>query len=117
MAVPGKPKSFVEGIQHAIHMYVFDGKPLDMKKQELAKRSSSFRVHVLFGAGVKEDIEKYRNVPLKVEHYGYMVDLLGRNGPIDMAHEIIEQYPSGEHYCVRALLAACKLHKNMRLGK
>ncbi|KAJ9185806.1 hypothetical protein P3X46_005397 [Hevea brasiliensis] len=54
----------------------------------------------------------------KVEHYGCMVDLLGRAGLLDEAYEMIESMPMTSNIAVwGALLAACKLHKNLDLGE
>ncbi|KAF8401851.1 hypothetical protein HHK36_012798 [Tetracentron sinense] len=54
----------------------------------------------------------------KVEHYGCMVDLLGRAGLLDEAYEMIKSMPLRPNTIVwGALLAACKLHKNPGLGE
>ncbi|OAY42045.1 pentatricopeptide repeat-containing protein At3g12770 [Manihot esculenta] len=54
----------------------------------------------------------------KVEHYGCMVDLLGRAGLLNEAYEIIKSMPMAPNVAVwGALLAACKLHKNPDLGE
>lgn len=59
----------------------------------------------------------YGLVP-KVEHYGCMVDLLGRAGNLDEAHELICRMPCEPNLIVwGALLAACKVHKNPKLGE
>ncbi|XP_031491565.1 pentatricopeptide repeat-containing protein At2g20540-like [Nymphaea colorata] len=52
-----------------------------------------------------------------IEHYGCMVDVLGRAGLIDMAKEVIEEMPMQPNIVVwGALLAACKIHGNMKVG-
>ncbi|KAK1412821.1 hypothetical protein QVD17_34353 [Tagetes erecta] len=54
----------------------------------------------------------------KVEHYGCMVDLLGRAGLLDEAYELIQAMPMEPHTGVwGALLGACKLHKNVELAE
>ncbi|KAJ0766286.1 putative tetratricopeptide-like helical domain superfamily, DYW domain-containing protein [Helianthus annuus] len=54
----------------------------------------------------------------KVEHYGCMVDLLGRAGLLDEAYELIQSMPMEPHTGVwGALLGACKLHKNVELAE
>ncbi|KAG5043050.1 hypothetical protein JHK87_006965 [Glycine soja] len=54
----------------------------------------------------------------KVEHYGCMVDLLGRAGLLDEAHELIKSMPMRPNMAVfGSFLAACKLHKNIKLGE
>ncbi|KDP23699.1 hypothetical protein JCGZ_23532 [Jatropha curcas] len=54
----------------------------------------------------------------KVEHYGCMVDLLGRAGQLDEAYEMIQRMPMTPNITIwGALLAACKLHKNPNLGE
>lgn len=62
-------------------------------------------------------IHGFRLVP-KIEHYGCMVDLLGRAGQLDEAHELIKSMPIQPNVVVwGALLAACKLYKNPGLGE
>nr|XP_010918777.1 pentatricopeptide repeat-containing protein At4g21065-like [Elaeis guineensis] len=59
----------------------------------------------------------YGLVP-KIEHYGCMVDLLGRAGKLDEAHELINGMPIKPNVVIwGALLAACKVHKNPSLGE
>ncbi|KAL4035764.1 hypothetical protein IC575_004471 [Cucumis melo] len=54
----------------------------------------------------------------KMEHYGCLVDLLGRAGHLEEAHNIIENMPMRPNTIIwGALLAACKLHKNLALGE
>ncbi|CAL9003631.1 unnamed protein product [Prunus brigantina] len=54
----------------------------------------------------------------KVEHYGCMVDLLGRAGNLDEAHKLIKSMPMQPNTIVwGALLAACKIHKNPNLAE
>ncbi|TYH84720.1 hypothetical protein ES332_D02G215700v1 [Gossypium tomentosum] len=56
-------------------------------------------------------------VPLK-DHYTCMVDLLGRAGCLDEAKNLIETMPMKPDVVVwGSLLGACKVHRNIRLGK
>ncbi|XP_031258315.1 pentatricopeptide repeat-containing protein At3g26782, mitochondrial-like [Pistacia vera] len=65
----------------------------------------------------KEMVHEYGLVP-KIEHYGCMVDLLGRAGLLHEAHEMIKAMPIRPNTIVwGALLAACKLHKNPYMGE
>nr|XP_010914963.1 pentatricopeptide repeat-containing protein At2g29760, chloroplastic [Elaeis guineensis] len=49
-----------------------------------------------------------------VEHYGCMVDLLGRAGHIDRAEELIRSMPMAPDYFVLGgLLGACRVHGNL----
>lgn len=52
------------------------------------------------------------------EHYGILVDLLGRRGELDKAVEIINQMPvlAGPHVW-GALLGACRIHHHVKLGE
>ncbi|RDX80793.1 Pentatricopeptide repeat-containing protein, chloroplastic, partial [Mucuna pruriens] len=62
-------------------------------------------------------VHEFGLVP-KVEHYGCMVDLLGRSGLLDEAQELIKNMPMRPNMAVLgSLLAACKLHKNIKLGE
>ncbi|KAG6590282.1 Pentatricopeptide repeat-containing protein, chloroplastic, partial [Cucurbita argyrosperma subsp. sororia] len=74
----------------------------------------------LVGEGMKHFdrmVHEFGIVP-KIEHYGCLVDLLGRAKRLDAAHSIIENMPMRPNTIVwGALLAACKLHKNLALGE
>eukprot|EP01018_Ginkgo_biloba_P008708 Gb_07636 [translate_table: standard] len=53
-----------------------------------------------------------------MEHYACMVDLLGRAGQLDEAHDFIERMPLKPDAAVcGSFLAACRLHCNIELGE
>ncbi|KAL5065381.1 hypothetical protein RYX36_027118 [Vicia faba] len=53
-----------------------------------------------------------------VDHYGIMVDLLGRAGWLDEAYKLIMNMPMQPNAGVwGALLLACRLHGNVKLGE
>ncbi|XP_010557403.1 PREDICTED: pentatricopeptide repeat-containing protein At2g27610 [Tarenaya hassleriana] len=66
-----------------------------------------------FGIMVKE----YKIVPT-MEHYSCMVDLSSRAGFLDKAMKVIDDmpYPAGATIW-RTILAACRVHKRIELGK
>ncbi|KAA8545569.1 hypothetical protein F0562_020353 [Nyssa sinensis] len=54
----------------------------------------------------------------RIEHYGCMVDLLGRAGLLDEAEDFILQMPiKPDDVILKALLGACKMHGNIEMGK
>lgn len=54
----------------------------------------------------------------KIDHYFCMVDLLGRAGLLDEAHKLITTMPfEPDAHLWNALLAACRVHKNVELGE
>jgi pentatricopeptide repeat protein len=54
----------------------------------------------------------------KLEHYACLVDLLGRAGYLDEAHDIIKKMPFDPHSTVwGALLGACRIHCNIELAE
>ncbi|KAF2316743.1 hypothetical protein GH714_042084 [Hevea brasiliensis] len=60
---------------------------------------------------------KYGIVP-RMEHYGCMVDLLGRAGLVNEAHEYIQNMPLQPNAVVwRTLLGACTIHGHLALGE
>ncbi|GMI65183.1 mitochondrial RNA editing factor 29 [Hibiscus trionum] len=82
-------------------------------------------LHACSHAGLVEEgklmfekmVHEFGLVP-KIEHYGCMVDLLGRAGHLDEAYEIIKNMPIRANAIIwSALLAACKLHQNAVLGE
>ncbi|KAM7470432.1 hypothetical protein LguiA_008615 [Lonicera macranthoides] len=53
-----------------------------------------------------------------IEHYSCMVDLFGRAGLLQEAEDLILQMPiKPDDVILKALLGACKLHKNIEMGK
>lgn len=53
-----------------------------------------------------------------VEHYGCMVDLLGRAGYLEEAYELIVNMPIPSNDVVwGALLGACRIHGNVKMGE
>ncbi|XP_068655104.1 pentatricopeptide repeat-containing protein At4g21065 [Aristolochia californica] len=61
--------------------------------------------------------KEYGIVP-KIEHYGCMVDLLGRAGLVQDAHDFIRKMPLQPNAVVwRTLLGACTMHGHLSLGE
>ncbi|CAN6485614.1 unnamed protein product [Victoria cruziana] len=59
----------------------------------------------------------YLIVP-QIEHYGAMVDLLGRAGRVDEAYSLIKSMDIQPDAVIwRALLGACRIHGNVKLGE
>ncbi|KAL5197257.1 hypothetical protein ABZP36_000769 [Zizania latifolia] len=53
-----------------------------------------------------------------VEHYGCMVDLLGRAGHVEEARQLIRSMPFEPDAVIwRALLGACRIHKNVEIAE
>ncbi|XP_050237804.1 pentatricopeptide repeat-containing protein At1g26900, mitochondrial [Mercurialis annua] len=54
----------------------------------------------------------------KIEHYGCVIDLLGRAGLLEEAHDLIQRLPiRSDATAWRALLAACRVYGNVELAK
>lgn len=54
----------------------------------------------------------------KMEHYGCMVDILGRAGLVEEAYQFIKNMPIPPNPVIwRTLLAACRAHKNVKVGE
>ncbi|KAJ9688560.1 hypothetical protein PVL29_014288 [Vitis rotundifolia] len=62
----------------------------------------------------------YRIEP-KLEHYGCLIDLLGRAGQLDEAEELIEKSPNVNNEVIvplyGALLSACRTHGNVEMAE
>ncbi|XP_022875458.1 pentatricopeptide repeat-containing protein At1g31920 [Olea europaea var. sylvestris] len=53
-----------------------------------------------------------------IQHFGCMVDLMGRAGMIDEAIELIRSMPMEPNDVLwRSLLSSCKIHQNVELGE
>ncbi|PIN03352.1 hypothetical protein CDL12_24126 [Handroanthus impetiginosus] len=62
-------------------------------------------------------LQRHGLVPSQ-DHYAIMVDLLGRAGRLEEAHELIKNMPMQPHAGVwGALLLACSLHTNVELAE
>lgn len=60
---------------------------------------------------------RYYKIPPRVEHYGCMVDLLGRAGLLEEARELIQMMAVEPNEVVwGALLSACSIHGNIEIG-
>jgi pentatricopeptide repeat protein len=60
----------------------------------------------------------YGKVQLTVEHYGCVVDMLGRSGKLEEAYEMIEHMPIPSNAVVwGALLGACRTHGNIEMAE
>ncbi|EHA8592569.1 pentatricopeptide repeat-containing protein [Cocos nucifera] len=65
-----------------------------------------------------EYLSKEYGILLNLDHYGCMVDLLGRAGLVHEAYELICLMPMEPNEIVwGALLGACKVHKNLELAE
>ncbi|KAG5584034.1 hypothetical protein H5410_044468 [Solanum commersonii] len=76
-------------------------------------------------AGLVDDGRKYfqsmthlYSLEPAIEHYGCMVDLLGRAGLLDEAHSLIESMPMKANAVIwGALLSGCRLHRDTKLAE
>lgn len=63
-------------------------------------------------------IMKEKGVEPSMDHYGAMVDLLGRSGQLKEAWDFVQNMPVEPAINVYgAMLGACKIHKNVDLGE
>ncbi|KAG7023204.1 Pentatricopeptide repeat-containing protein, chloroplastic/mitochondrial, partial [Cucurbita argyrosperma subsp. argyrosperma] len=61
---------------------------------------------------------KHCNIQPTVKHYGSMVDILGRAGFVEEAYQLIRSMPMECNAVIwRTLLAACRMHGNVKLGE
>lgn len=98
-----------------------------MTKQGLAPTSVTF-VGVLsacshggladLGFEIFHSMARYYGIEPQIEHYGCMVDLLGRLGMLKEAYHFIRTMKiAPDHVMLGALLSACKIHGNLELGE
>jgi len=63
-------------------------------------------------------MSQYYHITPTVEHYGCMVDLIGRAGHLDEAQDFINKMPMEPDAAVwGALLGACRIHTNVEIGE
>lgn len=70
------------------------------------------------GLEIFHSMKQIYGVEPKIEHYGCVVDLLGRVGALDEAEKIINSMPMKPNSAVwGALLGACRKHGNAEMGE
>ncbi|KAL1213832.1 Pentatricopeptide repeat-containing protein [Cardamine amara subsp. amara] len=70
------------------------------------------------GRRVFQEMLREGKVEPTAEHYGCLVDLLGRDGLLEEALETIESMPIKQNDVVwRSFLSSCRVHQNVELGK
>ncbi|OWM85667.1 pentatricopeptide repeat-containing protein At1g31430 [Punica granatum] len=66
-------------------------------------------------------MKEFYMIEPKLEHYGCLVDLLGRGGLLHEAEELIKEVPAGSIEVAiplyGALLSACRVHGNVDIGE
>ncbi|KAK6127373.1 hypothetical protein DH2020_038884 [Rehmannia glutinosa] len=100
-----------------------------MREENKIKPDSATLLTVLSGCshgameniGLKifnETMAEKNGVDLSVEHYGCVVDLLGRAGQLERALRFIKEMPFEPNAAIwGSLLGACRVHKNVEVGK
>ncbi|KAK6151276.1 hypothetical protein DH2020_013911 [Rehmannia glutinosa] len=100
-----------------------------MREENKIKPDSTTLLTVLSGCshGAMENIglkifdemmAEKNGVDLSVEHYGCVVDLLGRAGQLERALRFIKEMPFEPNAAIwGSLLGACRVHKNVEVGK
>lgn len=72
---------------------------------------------LLEGLRIFKSMEVDFNISPEIEHYGCMIDLLGRKGHLLDAHDLATSMPMGPNAVIwGALLSACRTHNDLRLG-
>ncbi|KAL4580831.1 hypothetical protein LXL04_017035 [Taraxacum kok-saghyz] len=70
------------------------------------------------GLSIFNQMVRTNGLTPRIEHYGCMVDLLGRAGRLEQAEELIVNIPGGpDDVALKALLGACKKHRNFEIGE
>ncbi|KDP26420.1 hypothetical protein JCGZ_17578 [Jatropha curcas] len=70
------------------------------------------------GRSLFNHMVKVVGIEPRVEHYGCMVDLLGRAGLLEEAEQLVLNMPIRPDDVIwKALLGACKMHGNVKMGE
>ncbi|KAK1418290.1 hypothetical protein QVD17_27433 [Tagetes erecta] len=70
------------------------------------------------GLAIFDQMVRTEGLAPRIEHYGCMVDLLGRAGRLKEAEELILSMPDEpDDVVLKALLGACKKHGNIEIGE
>lgn len=74
--------------------------------------------HIEEGEKLFDSMVREHGIDPQVEHYGCMVDLLGRGGYLKEAHDFIEKMPIEANSVIWGiLLSACRVHKNVEMAE
>ncbi|CAA2969532.1 pentatricopeptide repeat-containing At1g08070, chloroplastic-like [Olea europaea subsp. europaea] len=70
------------------------------------------------GRGLFASMSRDFGIEPRIEHYGCVVDMLGRTGLIEEAYQFIKSMPIKPNAVIwRTLLASCKVHKHVEIGE
>lgn len=70
------------------------------------------------GLRIIESMKEVYGIEPSVEHFGCLVDLLGRAGMLELAKEVARDMPmEPDSYVLGALLNACRVHGDINLAK
>ncbi|XP_042500030.1 pentatricopeptide repeat-containing protein At3g62890-like [Macadamia integrifolia] len=114
MAMHGKAE---EAFRVFTYMTSTGIKPSDVTFVGLLKACSHAGL-VDFGRKYFEMMTAEFGLTPKMEHFGCMVDLLGRAGFLEEAHELVKSMPMEPHPVVWAtLLSSCRIHGKVKLAE
>ncbi|XP_037493961.1 pentatricopeptide repeat-containing protein At5g66520-like [Jatropha curcas] len=70
------------------------------------------------GLRIFENMSKIYGIEPQVQHYGCLVDILGKAGKLEEAKKVVREMPmEPDSYVLGALLNACRVHGDVELGK
>ncbi|XP_068640862.1 pentatricopeptide repeat-containing protein At5g66520-like [Aristolochia californica] len=70
------------------------------------------------GQIIFESMKSFHGIEPGIEHYGCLVDLLGRAGRLEEAKNVVREMPlEPDSYVLGALLNACRMHGEVDLGE
>ncbi|GAB4836135.1 hypothetical protein Ancab_001050 [Ancistrocladus abbreviatus] len=70
------------------------------------------------GLGIFRSMQSLYGIEPGTEHYGCLIDLLGRAGLLKEAELLVKQMPKEpDSYVLGALLNACRVHGNLEMGE
>ncbi|XP_047089154.1 pentatricopeptide repeat-containing protein At1g09190-like [Lolium rigidum] len=70
------------------------------------------------GQGIFQSMQSDHGIEAEIEHYGCMVDLLGRSGLLEKAHALIQEMPMRSNAAIwGSLLSACRSHAGLGIAE
>jgi pentatricopeptide repeat protein len=70
------------------------------------------------GRGIFQTMKSQHGIEAGIEHYGCMVDLLGRSGLLEEAHAVILEMPMRPNAAIwGSLLSACRAHAGLGIAE
>ncbi|KAI3524077.1 hypothetical protein L1887_02715 [Cichorium endivia] len=108
---------FQESLMHFFHMLELGVKPNHITFLAVFQ-ACNHGGFIKKGWEIYDLMTKVYKIEPKLDHYSCMIDLLGRNGKLNEAFDLIQKMPMNPDIGIwSSLLSACKIYKNVEIAE